>query len=341
MLGPVIVDLAGEELSQAEAEMIQHPHVGGLIFFGRNCVSAEQIDDLVQSVRAVRPELLLAIDQEGGRVQRLRSGFTRLPALQKLGRYYQRDPAQAALVVQSVAWLMAAELRSVGIDISFAPVLDADDSFSQVIGDRSFGSDPDLVAAVGALYIDGMAEAGMKATAKHFPGHGAVHADSHLALPVDERDMESVQRDDMRPFRVLLPRVGAVMPAHILFKNIDSRPVGCSSYWLQNVLRQELDFNGVIFSDDLSMAGAEFAGSYSERATAALRAGCDAVLVCNQPEKAAEVLASLEQQQWPRDGKLATMRSTLTGGTPSLADLQQTPRWIEVQRHIELLEVEA
>lgn len=340
MLGPVIVDLAGEELSQAEAELIQHPYVGGLIFFGRNCTSAEQVGELVRSIRAVRPELLLAIDQEGGRVQRLRSGFTRLPALQKLGRCYQHDPAQATLVVPSVAWLMAAELRSVGIDISFAPVLDADDSFSQVIGDRSFGSDPELVGKVGDLYIQGMAEAGMKATAKHFPGHGAVRADSHLALPVDERDFDTVQREDMRPFKALLSRIAAVMPAHILFKNIDACPVGCSPYWLQQVLRQQLGFSGVIFSDDLSMVGAEFAGSYSERAVAALRAGCDAVLVCNRPEKAAEVLASLQQQQWLCDGKLATMRSPAVGGAPSLAELQRTPRWKEARKHLELLEGE-
>lgn len=338
MLGPVIVDLVGKELSQAEAELIQHPQVGGIIFFSRNYENAEQMAELVQAVRVIRPDLLLAIDQEGGRVQRLREGFTRLPALQKLGDCYRQSAERAAPIIQSVGWLMAAELRSVGIDISFAPVLDADDSFSQVIGDRSFGKDIELVIAASNHYLDGMAEAGMKATAKHFPGHGAVSADSHLALPVDERDFETVIAGDMRTFQALLPRVGAVMPAHILFRNIDSRPVGCSSYWLKQVLRRQLGFSGVIFSDDLSMAGAEFSGSYSERAVAALTAGCDAVLVCNQPDKAAEVLTFLQQRQWPCSNKLATMRTPLVGAARSLAELQRTPRWNEARKQIDLLE---
>lgn len=338
MLGPVIVDLVGKELSQVEAELIQHPHVGGIIFFSRNYENAEQMAELVQAVRGRRPNLLLAIDQEGGRVQRLREGFTRLPALQQLGDCYRHSPERAAPIVKSAGWLMAAELRSVGIDISFAPVLDADDSFSQVIGDRSFGNDIELVIAAGKHYLDGMAEAGMKATAKHFPGHGAVSADSHLALPVDERDFETVKASDMRTFHALLPRMGAVMPAHILFKNIDSRPVGCSSYWLKQVLRRQLGFGGVIFSDDLSMAGAEFSGSYSERAVAALTAGCDAVLVCNQPDKAAEVLTFLQHRQWPCSNKLATMRTPLAGTALSLAELQRTPRWSEARKQIDLLE---
>lgn len=343
MLGPVIVDLVGQELSPEEAELIQHPHVGGIIFFGRNFANPAQAGELIRSIRAVRPELILSVDQEGGRVQRFRSGFTRLPALQLLGRYYQSaaaqsDSCEAAAIIRSSAWIMAAELLSLGIDISFAPVLDADDYHSEVIGDRSFASEVSVIDTVGSLYLNGMAEAGMVATAKHFPGHGAVQADSHVALPVDERDFETVWNHDMQPFRTLLPRVGAVMPAHILFENIDPRPVGCSPFWLQQVLRQQLGFDGVIFSDDLSMAGAEFSGSYSERALAALEAGCDAILVCNQPERAAEVLSSLAKLQWPCNDKLAKMRPRLRAKTPTLEQLKAAARWQQAQRHLEILE---
>lgn len=337
MLGPVVVDLAGTELSPAETELLQDPYVGGLILFGRNCENPAQVDRLVTRVRAVREDLVIAIDQEGGRVQRLRNGLTRLPPLQKLGQCYLRDPVMAAPIIRSCAWLMASEMLSVGVDISFAPVLDADDGFSEVIGDRSFSRDTNVVDAVGSLYLDGMAEAGMAATGKHFPGHGAVKADSHHALPVDERELDAVWSADMHPFRALLPRLAAVMPAHILFKNIDPRPVGCSGFWLQQLLRERLNFAGVIFSDDLSMAGAAFAGSYSERAVAALEAGCDAVLVCNQPSEAAEVLAHLAKLQWPIDNKLASMRPSLEV-RPSLAQLRGSRRWQKAQEHLAVLE---
>jgi beta-N-acetylhexosaminidase len=338
MLGPVVVDLVGHALTSAEIDLIQHPQVGGLILFGRNFASAAQITDLVSSVRAVRAELIIAVDQEGGRVQRLRDGFTRLPSLQKLGHLYQVAPELAEQVIPEIAWLMAAELLAVGIDISFAPVLDTDEHFSSVIGDRSFGSDFDCVSRLGGWYLDGMAAAGMKATAKHFPGHGAVKADSHYALPVDERDFDSVWSTDMQPFRELLSRVAGVMPAHILFNKIDPSPVGCSPFWLQEVLRRRLGFDGVIFSDDLSMAAAEFAGSYSERARAALRAGCDAILICNQPAHAAAVLSSLAGAQWLCDNKMAQMKPSPVRSVMSLNELRDSSRWQEAQQHLQTLE---
>jgi beta-N-acetylhexosaminidase len=229
--------------------------------------------------------------------------------------------------IKDSAWLMASELLAVGVDISFAPVVDADDCMSQVIGDRSFSKNIHLVSKLGQLYISGMHEAGMAATLKHFPGHGAVQADSHLALPVDKRTLDQVWDSDMVPFRELLPISEGVMPAHILFDQIDSMPVGFSTYWLQKMLREKMKYKGIIFSDDLSMEGAAIAGEHSERAVAALTAGCDAVVVCNNSQKAREVLTCLEERRWPINNRLALMRANSIRDVYSIEQLRKTDRW--------------
>jgi beta-N-acetylhexosaminidase len=247
--------------------------------------------------------------------------------LRAIGDLYERNSEDALEVARELAWLMAAEVRSCGLDLSFAPVVDADDAFSSVIGDRAFSRNLADVAALGQAYIAGMADAGMAATLKHFPGHGSVEEDSHHELPVDERVFDEVWRDDMAPFRSLLPFAGAVMPGHLLFSAIDPNPVGFSSFWLQKVLRQQLNFEGLIFSDDLSMEGAAVLGDHTDRAVAALNAGCDAVLVCNQPKRAIEVIERLNAIAYPPNDRLAKMRAAASVAAQSLPSLRRLPRW--------------
>lgn len=286
-LGPVMIDIAGTELTDLDRERLSHPLVGGIILFSRNYASREQLTRLCSEIHAFRePRLLIAVDHEGGRVQRFREGFTRLPPMRRLGELYAQDAVSALAAARALGYVLAAELRACGVDFSFTPVLDLDYGQSTVIGDRSFGRDPAIVAALANALIEGLHAAGMKSCGKHFPGHGHVAADSHVALPVDPRSWEELQ-EDMAAFRQ--GRVDAVMPAHVIYPAIDHRPAGFSPVWLK-LLREELGFDGVIFSDDLSMEGASVAGGIMERATAAWSAGCDMLLVCNAPDAAAQLL---------------------------------------------------
>jgi len=287
--GPLIVDIAGLALTRADRELLAAPEVGGLILFSRNYRDRAQLRALIAAARACQPDLLIAVDQEGGRVQRFRDSFTPLPALQRIGDLARGQPAAAAEIAQTFGWLMAAELLAAGLDLSFAPVLDLDRDRCAAIADRAFADDPQEVSTWGGAYIRGMREAGMAATAKHFPGHGGVVADSHVQLPTDARSLEQIRARDLRPFADLVGEVAAVMPGHLLFPQVDSQPVGFSRRWLQGILRDELGFGGMIFSDDLSMQGAAAGGSYAERARLALTAGCDMVLVCNNRAGALEV----------------------------------------------------
>ncbi|MGB0847456.1 MAG: beta-N-acetylhexosaminidase [Thiolinea sp.] len=290
--GCVMLDLEGAELSAEECELLAHPKVGGLIYFSRNYESAEQITALSQAVREASPTpIMIAVDHEGGRVQRFRDQFTRLPAVAGLGRQYETDPLAALQAARQSGWLMAAEVRAVGIDFSFAPVLDLDYGISDVIGDRAFHRQATIVAKLADAYIQGMRDAGMASTGKHFPGHGWVRADSHKAIPRDERAAEQIMAEDMLPFCELFKcGLDAVMPAHVIYEQVDNQPAGFSKIWLQDILREQLSFDGVIFSDDLSMEGATVAGGYAERADAALDAGCDMALVCNNRAGAIDVL---------------------------------------------------
>lgn len=300
-LGPLMVDLVGLEMTQEEAEILQHPLVGGVILFSRNYESPEQLTALTSSIRALRdPHLLIAVDHEGGQVQRFREGFTHMPAAGVLGQAYQYQPEMAVKQAEIMGWLMAAELRAVGVDFSFAPVLDLNYGVSEVIGDRSFHREPEAVIALARSYIAGMKRAWMPAVGKHFPGHGAVEVDSHLGLPTDERNFDQIYEADMLPFRQLCnSALAGVMPAHIVYEKNDSLPAGFSPFWIKDVLRERLGFQGAVLSDDLSMAGAAVMGGSVDRAAAALNAGCDMVLLCNQPQSVVEVIDGLAHQDDP------------------------------------------
>ncbi|MGH1440288.1 MAG: beta-N-acetylhexosaminidase [Cellvibrionaceae bacterium] len=295
-IGPLMLDLDSLVVSSDEKELLLHPMVGGVIYFARNYESPEQIKALSDSIRQIRPDLLIAVDQEGGRVQRFKAGFTRIPAMQQFLPLYCKNPKAALALVKDSAWLMASELLAVGIDFSFAPVLDLDDAQCEVIADRSFSRESDEAIALAGAWIDGMHETGMASTGKHFPGHGSVTIDSHVGLPIDQRSFEDIAAKDLLPFVTLIQKLDAMMPAHILFPKIDpEHTVGFSQHWLQSILRNQLGFEGVIFSDDLSMEGAASGGGFIDRAKLALSAGCDMILVCNNREGAIEVLEQSDE----------------------------------------------
>ncbi len=329
-LGPVMLDVQGLTLQAEEREILQHPAVGGVILFSRNYESPEQVAKLAADIHAVRqPPLLIAVDQEGGRVQRFRDGFFRLPPVGVFARLYDDNRAAALALTQQAGWLMASEVLSVGVDLSFAPVLDLDLGLSEVIGDRAFHRDPEAVSELALAYQRGMHEAGMASVGKHFPGHGGVTVDSHQGLPEDTRTLEDLELKDLIPFtRLAHNGMNSVMVAHVLYPQVDSQPAGFSRRWLTGILRGALQFQGVIFSDDLSMGGAEWAGNYPQRARLALEAGCDMVLVCNQPQHAVEVVEALNGYNDPA----AQLRLARMHGRqfPSREALRQSERWQSV-----------
>jgi beta-N-acetylhexosaminidase len=301
-LGPIMLDIAGTVLEEEDCEVLRHPAVGGVILFARNFESPAQVADLTTRIHALRePHVLIGIDQEGGRVQRFRDGFTRLPPAGRIAELYRQRPRDGRAACESVAWLMAAELRSVGVDFSFAPVLDLDRGFNAVVGDRAFGSRPRSVGDLGLAWLDGVRRAGMAGVGKHFPGHGGVTTDSHLELPVDLRSYTDLLLEDLIPFeRLIAHALEGIMPAHVLYPQVDARPAGFSPVWLRDILRGRLGFQGVIFSDDLSMGAAAAAGGGPvARAHAASQAGCDMLLVCNDRPAALEVLAAFADHHDP------------------------------------------
>ncbi len=326
-LGPIMIGIQASTLDQQEREMLAHPNVGGVILFTRNFESVTQLAQLIDEIHQIKtPHLLVAVDQEGGRVQRFREGFTKLPAMRTLGELYNYDKARAKRMAETAGWVMALELRSVGVDFSFAPVLDLDYGVSRVIGDRSFHRDPDSVTFLAHSYITGMKRAGMAATGKHFPGHGFVEADSHVDFPVDARSFEDILFADLIPFeRLIAGGLAGIMPAHVIYENVDAHSAGFSSFWLQQILRTRLGFQGVIFSDDLEMEGARTAGSFVDSAAAAMAAGCDMVLVCNNAHAMAEVVENLNVEMNPAS---SLRRSRMHGLHPvSRAVMQKDPRW--------------
>lgn len=295
--GPVMVDVAGHELTAAEVRRLQHPLVGGVILFSRNYASRQQLHALCQAIHALRDEpLLIAVDHEGGRVQRFRTdGFTAIAPMRHFGQWYDRDPQAALSALTAAGFVLASELRACGVDFSFTPVLDLDGGVSQVIGDRALHSQPQVVALMARALVQGLAQAGMGACGKHFPGHGSVAADSHHEIPVDDRSLEDILAADAAPYAwlgdLVLP---AVMPAHVIYPQVAPEPAGFSHRWVTDILRQRLHYQGVVFSDDLTMEGASVAGDMLARARAALQAGCDMVLVCNRPDRADALLADLD-----------------------------------------------
>ncbi len=337
-LGPLMIDVQGTALSEEEREWLSEPAVGGVILFARNFVDVAQLQDLVQSIRALRtPELLIAVDQEGGRVQRFQAPFTRLPAMRALGHDYDEHPQRALAAARQLGWLLAAELRAVNIDLSFAPVVDLDRGLADVIGDRALHENADVVALLACELAAGAKDAGMDVVAKHFPTHAGARADSHTALAVDGREYSAVL-DDLVPYRRLIEAgLHGIMAAHVSFPQIDPRPAGFSSWWLREQLRGELGFGGAIFSDDLAMAGAGIAESCAERAVIALEAGCDMVLLCNRPQDVPQTIERLNDKASPRS-QLHLMR--LRGrGSESWEALRSSRKWREACVALERLDV--
>jgi beta-N-acetylhexosaminidase len=339
-LGPLMVDIAGTELCADDVRVLAHPMVGSVLLFTRNYSNPRQVAALTAAIRALRtPHLLVAVDHEGGRVQRFREGFTRLPAARLLGRRFDVDRRDALGLAQSVGWLLASELRAVGVDFSFAPCIDLDYGVSEIIGDRAFHSDPDSVAALAVAAMSGMREAGMAAIAKHFPGHGAVVADSHVALPVDRREFADLE-PDIRPYRPLIDNnLPGIMAAHVVFPAVDALPASLSKRWITGVLRGELGFHGCVFADDLTMAGAAAFGDVMARVELSLDAGCDVLPICNDRHSVELVLgrfgANANAGSAASQARLVRMRAR--GEAP--ADLHANPHWQKTEARIASLSV--
>lgn len=332
MIGALMLDIAGTTLTQEDIELLSAPQVGGVILFGRNIESPAQVRALTDHMRQVRPDILIAVDQEGGRVQRLRQGFTLLPAMGKFGELYTSDSLRAQELAEKCGWLMATEVLAVGIDFSFAPVLDLN-GISDVIGDRSFAQNIQDIIPLASAFLKGMKRAGMASTGKHFPGHGSVKADSHVAAAIDTRSYAEIQQKDMQTFIQLQPQLDALMPAHVIYSQVDPNPAGFSEFWIQKVLRQELGFDGVLFSDDLSMQAACVAGDADARIQAALKAGCDMGLVCNDRAAQCIALEGIKDLPLPNQQRLERMR----GNIPNIqigAELDLGEAWRNIRDEI-------
>lgn len=339
--GPVMLDIAGIELSGEEKELLKHPCIGGVILFSRNYQNTEQLTQLIKQIRqASSTRLLIAVDHEGGRVQRFRTGFTELPALGMIGNIYQANSDKACFLAEQAGWLMAVELLSFDIDFSFAPVLDLNKNISTVIGDRSFHSDPLIITTLAKNYIKGLQRAGMAAVGKHFPGHGSVAADSHYEIPIDDRSKEAIFTEDLLPFAELTKNnlLQGIMPAHVIYPQCDNKPAGFSRFWLQEILRKQLKFDGAIFSDDLNMAGAGNMGSPVERAQYALEAGCDMILACNNAKSAYTIVTNLKHLH-DSNHPLAAQRllKLANSSTYNYQDLKRSAEWKHAVKLIEAI----
>ena len=305
-----MLDLDGTSLTQEENKLLLNQHVGGVILFARNISSRNQVQELCREIRKINPRLLIAVDQEGGRIQRLKEGYTNLPSMQKLAAFLKLDIDKNISFATDLGWLMASEVIASGLDISFAPVLDLDDSRSSVIGDRSIGDNPEQVAAIASAFIEGMNQAGMQATGKHFPGHGGIFADSHITFSQDTRSLSEIESHDLLPFNALKLQLGAIMTAHISFTNIDKEIATFSKFWLQDILRKKIGFTGTIFSDDLSMKGSDYVGGIEAKVSKALDSGCNMVLVCNDRPAAMEAINFLEKEKISQSHKITRLKAS-------------------------------
>jgi len=337
-LGPVMLDVVGKELTAEDIKRLQNPLVGGVILFSRNFESPAQLKALTASIHAVRqPPLLISVDHEGGRVQRFKDGFTKIPSMREFGKIWDNNPKKAIALAEEAGWILASELRAHGVDFSFTPVLDMDYGESQVIGNRAFHVEAQAIHELAYALMHGLRRGGMPAVGKHFPGHGYVVADSHVAIPVDEREFDEIAQNDMQPFRQMIDDgIQAIMPAHVIYPKVDEKPAGFSPRWLQKVLRERLGFDGIIFSDDLSMEGAGVAGDVTARALAALNAGCDMVLLCNQLDKADELLANLK---WDISGASRARLARMHGGrSPKDMDhLHEDAEFVAAVKRVDLV----
>lgn len=330
-IGQLMLDVASTELTHDDEQLLAQPEIGGVILFGRNVKSPAQVRQLTDSIRAINPNLLIAVDQEGGRVARFRDGFSPIPAMGKLGELFDKEPISALEMAYASGYLMASEVLAVGVDFSFAPVLDIN-GVSKVIGDRAFHPHPTAITALSAEFMRGMKSAGMATTGKHFPGHGSVAPDSHHDDAHDGRTFDEIYQQDMQPFMRNLPLIDAVMPAHVVFTQVDDKPAGFSPKWVQGIIREQLGFDGVVFSDDLSMKAAHVAGDAGKRLQSALLAGCDMGLVCNDRESALIALNALQKNpnlvKEESQHRLAKMKATIPTWQNSLE--QTTTHWQEL-----------
>jgi len=335
-LGPLMIDLAGTELSSEDREVLRHGLIGGVVLFSRNFRDVRQMRALVSAIHELRsPPLLTAVDQEGGRVQRFREGFTTLPPARALGRCWDRDHREALRLAHQIGWLMAIEVRSVGVDFSFAPCVDLDYGVSEVIGDRALHAGTDAVCALSAAFHAGMREAGMHAVAKHFPGHGAVVADTHLAVATDRREFSDLE-NDLHPYRVLIDnQLAGVMAAHVVYPAVDTWPASLSHRWISGVLRGDLKFHGCVFTDDLSMAGVAVGGPMSQRVRQAMSAGCDVMLICNDRQAVHEVLAASPEITAEPASSARVVRMRARPG--AISDLSGNEQWREAVAQVERL----
>lgn len=344
--GAVMADIATDKLSDDDKQRLQDPIVGGVILFRRNFQNINQLKQLCMEIKRLRtPELIIAVDHEGGRVQRFLNGFTRLPAMNVLGQIWDSQGAMCAqYTAEQVGWVLATELVACGIDLSFTPVLDLDWGQCAVIGNRSFHSQPEVVVDLALAFQRGLNRGGMKSCGKHFPGHGFVSGDSHVVLPEDLRRLEELNQADILPFAMLAKNgMAAVMPAHVVYPNVDSQPAGFSNYWLKKVLRQDLGFEGVIFSDDLTMEGACVVGDICQRAKSAFEAGCDIVLVCNRSDLVDELRQNFRQPENPELAKrwqnmaatLSSMQAMQIMATPEFQAAQHLTAQLATSKDIQ------
>jgi len=329
----LMLDLDGISLTDQEVTLLTNPFVAGIVLFSRNFKTKSQLQSLCKEIKSINPALLIAVDHEGGRVQRFKRGYTKIPSMHQLTNYCMKNNFKNISLAQDIGWVMASEVIASGIDLSFAPVLDLDLTRSSIIGDRSFGDAPDVAIKIASAFIDGVNEAGMKAIGKHFPGHGGIHADSHLEFAEDPRTLDELEMHDLLPFDNLKDKLGGIMTAHISFSKIDRNIVTFSKFWLSKILRKKMNYQGIIFSDDLSMKGANYKGSIAQKIKQSFDAGCNILLICNDRPTALEALNFMKENNYEPAGNLAILKASKS---TSWDALEKDPRRQQVRERLKI-----